>query len=584
MAIPAEYIRELIQRNDIYDVVSRSVSLKRAGRLYKGLCPFHSERTPSFTLYPETQSFYCFGCGKGGDVITFTMEINHISYLEAVRSLAESCGMPLPSEDDGIARNKTRILQMNKAAARHFFDNLNSEQGKKARQYLRKRRLRDKTIVNFGLGYSADSWNDLTNYLKSLNFTEDEMVGGYLAHRGKKGGVYDVFRGRIMFPIIDLRGNVIAFGGRKMEDDAPGPKYLNSSDTPVFKKSNGLFALNLAKRSESKTFILCEGYMDVIAMHRAGFDAAVATLGTALTQSQAKLISDYADKVIIAYDSDEAGQKATRRAMEIFSKENINVEILDMKGAKDPDEYIKKYGRQKFEMLIEGAESALDFSISKLKGRYNISTAQGKADYLNRACELLAETADPILADVYCTRLREETDTDKDVLKLQLERAKKRIGRKRAFERENALNKEGVAQSIKPDFNNKYNNLNRTFLQQQIMCALLKDNINYKYVSENLTSENFTDGNMREAYIAFKNLMDMGENRDYGNLTYYLSEDCKSEMAMILARNADMKIGEKDLEMYVQNLLTSKLTRAEMGDSTVEELAKRVQQMKDIKK
>ena len=366
MAIPASYIQELVARNDIYDTISRYVSLQRAGRLYKGLCPFHSERSPSFMVYPETQSYYCFGCGAGGDVIKFTMEMNSLSYIEAVRYLAQRCGMPMPDEDDGQAKLKSRILQMNKLAARFFYDTLNSDAGRNARKYLRDRQLSDKTIVNFGLGYTPAEWQGLTNYLRSKGFTDEEMTRGYLAARNKNGNLYDIFRDRVMFPIIDLRGNVIAFGGRRMGDEG-GPKYLNSGDTPVFKKSNGLFALNLAKKSGKDTFILAEGYMDVIAMHQAGFDNAVATLGTALTSQQAKLIGDYAKKVIISYDSDEAGQKATRRAMEIFEKEEVTVQVLQMDGAKDPDEYIKKYGAQRFEMLLEGANSALDFQLLKLK-------------------------------------------------------------------------------------------------------------------------------------------------------------------------------------------------------------------------
>ena len=384
MAIPATYIQELVARNDIYDTISRYVSLQRAGRLYKGLCPFHSERSPSFMVYPETQSYYCFGCGAGGDVIKFTMEMNSLSYIEAIRFLAQQCGMPMPDEDDGQAKLKARILQMNKLAARFFYDTLNSEAGRNARKYLRDRQLSDKTIVNFGLGYAPAEWQGLTNYLRSKGFTDEEMVRGYLAARNKNGNLYDIFRDRVMFPIIDLRGNVIAFGGRRMGDEG-GPKYLNSGDTPVFKKSNGLFALNLAKKSGKDSFILAEGYMDVIAMHQAGFNNAVATLGTALTSQQARLIGDYAKKVIISYDSDEAGQKATRRAMEIFEKEDVTVQVLQMTGAKDPDEYIKKYGAQRFEMLLEGANSALDFQLLKLKSQYDIQNAEQRVEYLKKA-------------------------------------------------------------------------------------------------------------------------------------------------------------------------------------------------------
>lgn len=315
-------------------------SLKEPGRLYKGLCPFHSERSPSFTVYPETQSYYCFGCGAGGDVIKFTMEINSLSYIEAVRFLAQGCGMSMPDEDDGRARVKSRILQMNKDAARYFYAKLNSDRGREARKYLRNRQLSDKTIVNFGLGYSgtADDWNGLINFLQSKGYTIKEMQSAFLAAPNKSGkGFHDTFHNRIMFPIINLQGNVIAFGGRRMGEEG-GPKYLNSSDTPVFKKSNGLFALNLAKKSGKDYFILCEGYMDVISMHQAGFNSAVASLGTALTRQQARLIGDYTKKVVLAYDSDEAGQKATRRAHGTFCQRRCD-------GSGFADERRKRPGR-----------------------------------------------------------------------------------------------------------------------------------------------------------------------------------------------------------------------------------------------
>ena len=584
MAIPAAYIQELSRRNDIYDVVSASVSLKRAGRLYKGLCPFHSERTPSFMVYPDTQSFYCFGCGKGGDVIKFTMEINNLTYIEAVRLLAERSGMPLPDEDDGQARLKSRILEMNKLAARFFFDNLNSEKGKDARKYLRERMLRDKTIVNFGLGYAPNEWDALYRYLISKGFTEDEITAAYLARRSSNGRAYDIFRNRVMFPIIDLRGNVIAFGGRRLADSDNGPKYLNSGDTPVFKKSNGLFALNLAKKSGSRRFILCEGYMDVIAMHRAGFNYAVATLGTALTQNQAKLISDYADKVIIAYDSDEAGQKATKRAMEIFSREDIGIQVLRMEGAKDPDEYIKKFGAERFEMLIEGANTALDYSIAKIRKNYDISDPTQRAEYLNKACDVLAGMNDTILQDVYCSRLAEETGTDKTAIKTRLDRSIRRARRQQAGQRQAAIDREGIAGTIKVDWKNKTNTLNKTFLQQQIICAMVKENHYYGTVSEKLNADSFTDSDMREAYTAFSDLISQGISVDYSTLSYYLSDSARQTLAMVFARNADTVRGERDVDMYINNLLTAKMSQSEIGEKSLDELKERLDQMREKKK
>ncbi|MEG1781949.1 MAG: DNA primase, partial [Oscillospiraceae bacterium] len=522
MAIPQSYIQELAARNDIYEVVSRHVQLKRNGRIYKGLCPFHSERTPSFTVYPETQSYYCFGCGAGGDVINFTKAINSFTYIEAVRSLAQSCGMSMPDEDDGAARLKSRILAANKEAARFFHGNLNSESGKIARKYLRDRQLSDKTIVSFGLGYAGCEWQGLCDHLKALGYTEEELISAYLAARNKNGKIYDIFRDRVMFPIIDLRGNVIAFGGRRLGEEG-GPKYLNSGDTPVFKKSNGLFALNLAKKAGKETFILAEGYMDVIAMHQAGFTNAVATLGTALTSQQAKLIADYAKKVIISYDSDEAGQKATKRAMDIFSKEEVQVQVLQMEGAKDPDEFIKKFGAQRFEMLIEGANSAVDFQLLKLKNQYDITTAEGRINYLTKACDILASFTSPIQQDVYCSRLATETAADKASIKLQIEKSSKQNYKKQTYQKEKELLKEGVSHNIKIDYRQSGNTLPKVFAQQQLLCALIRENSFFEQISLSLNPEDFTDLEMRESFTAFSVLYRQNHQVDYATLCHNVS-------------------------------------------------------------
>ncbi len=583
MAIPATYIQELVARNDIYDTISRYVSLQRAGRLYKGLCPFHSERSPSFMVYPETQSYYCFGCGAGGDVIKFTMEMNSLSYIEAIRFLAQQCGMPMPDEDDGQAKLKARILQMNKLAARFFYDSLNSEAGRNARKYLRDRQLSDKTIVNFGLGYAPAEWQGLTNYLRAKGFTDEEMVSGYLAARNKNGNLYDIFRDRVMFPIIDLRGNVIAFGGRRMGEEG-GPKYLNSGDTPVFKKSNGLFALNLAKKSGKDSFILAEGYMDVIAMHQAGFNNAVATLGTALTSQQARLIGDYAKKVIISYDSDEAGQKATRRAMEIFEKEDVTVQVLQMTGAKDPDEYIKKYGAQRFEMLLEGANSALDFQLLKLKSQYDIQNAEQRVEYLTKACDILAGLTNPIQQDVYCTRLANETSTDKASIKLQIDRARTKNRRKETKKKEQELLRSGVGRQIKVDYRQKGNTMPKAYAQQQIISALVRDNSLYSMVSQQLKPENFTDSDMRAAYTAFSQLIEQNIAVDYPTLKYHMPEDSAQALAGIIARNNEIIITGKDVQMHIENLLTAKLSQSEASEKTIDDLAQRIKSLKEKKK
>ncbi len=354
MAFPDQFILELKQNNPIDTVMSSYVSLNRRGRNCVCLCPFHSEKSPSCTVYMDNGSFYCFGCGTGGDVITFVMKIENLSYVEAIKFLADRAGMTMPDEakNNEASQIKSRVLEINRTAARFFHNTLaKSPDGEKGRRYFAERQLSPATITKYGLGYAPDDWHKLSNHLKSQGYTEDELVTANLCARGKNDGIYDLFRDRAIFPIIDLRGNVIAFGGRII--DGSGPKYLNSSDTPVFKKSRNLFSLNFAKKSEEKRLILAEGYMDVIAINQAGFENVVATLGTALTQEQARLMSQYAEEIIIAYDSDGAGQNATHKAINLLSEVGVRTKIIRMEGAKDPDEYIKKFGAARFRHLLD---------------------------------------------------------------------------------------------------------------------------------------------------------------------------------------------------------------------------------------
>ena len=361
--LPESFLNELKYRTDIEQVISRYVQLRRRGRNLTGLCPFHAEKTPSFTVYPDTQSFYCFGCGAGGDAITFIKRMENLEYMEAVRTLAERVGLEVPegTADDGSRQRKARILELNRAAARHFHKNLMSDIGREARAYLVGRGLSKSTVVGFGIGFAPESWNDLRDHLRGQGFSDEEMISAALVSPGKNGGCYDAFRNRIIFPIIDLRGGVIAFGGRNLGEQ--GPKYLNSGDTPVFKKSRNLFALGFAKNTKRPEMILCEGYMDVVALHQGGFDNAVATLGTALTPEQARLISGYTGTVVLSYDSDGPGQKATGRAISIFEDTGVKVRVLSIPDAKDPDEFIKKFGPERFELLLEGSAGAVDFEV-----------------------------------------------------------------------------------------------------------------------------------------------------------------------------------------------------------------------------
>ncbi len=360
--------------------------------------------------------------------------------------MAARAGMPLPDDRDDTGKIKRRILAMNKIPPVLYFEQLNTDEGRAARGYLRGRALSDGTIKRFGLGYSPEGYHATSDYLRKKGYTEEEMLTGGIIKRGQRGGTYDFFHGRVMFPIIDLRGNVIAFGGRRMGDEG-GPKYLNSGDTPVFKKSRNMFALNIAKRSQSKRYILCEGYMDAIALHQAGFDTAVAPLGTAFTPEQAKLLSTYADELVLCYDSDEAGQKATRRAIGILANEPVKVSILTVQT--DPDEFIKKYGPERFQMLLDGCNNAIEYELARAKAHYDLTKPDGRVGYLRDAIEILSGRVTPTERDVYAGRLAEETDVEKKTVLTQLEARLRAKSRKAAKEREKALLGEGAAAQIK---------------------------------------------------------------------------------------------------------------------------------------
>ncbi len=421
-----QFLQELKYRSDIEQVVGSYVNLRRRGRTLLGLCPFHSEKSPSFTVYPENQSFYCFGCGAGGDVISFIRRIENLDYMEAVRLLAQRAGMQVPEEagDDRSSRLRKRILELNRDAARYFHRSLMSEAGRPGRAYLIGRGLTKDTIIHFGIGYAAEGWDGLANAMRQQGYTKEELLAAHLVNEGARGGIYDTFRNRAIFPIIDLRGNVIAFGGRNLGEK--GPKYLNSSDTLVFKKSRNLFALNFAKSSPRKELILCEGYMDVVSMHQAGFTNAVATLGTALTEEQCRLIAQYTGEVLLSYDSDGPGQAATQRATGLLEAAGVKIKVLSIPDAKDPDEFIKKFGAERFGQLIEGSSSATDFAINKLRKENDVTTAEGKVSFLKQFAVLMAGLPSPIEREVYLSKICRELEVDKAAVAGQIEREQKK--------------------------------------------------------------------------------------------------------------------------------------------------------------
>ena len=421
------FISEVAERNDIAEVVSEYVKLgKRSGSNLFGLCPFHNEKTPSFSVSPDKQIYHCFGCGKGGGVISFIMEIEGLSYPEAVEFLARRAGLALPQQetDDG-SRRRARLYALNRDAAIFFHETLKGPGGEKARQYLAQRQLTPATATNFGLGYAPDSWDALKKAMLEKGYTEQELFTADLIRSGRKGGSYDTFRNRLVFPVIDVRGNVTGFSGRIIGEGEP--KYLNTKETPVYNKGRLLFGLNLAKKSKSGYILLVEGNVDVVSLHQAGFDSAVAALGTALTNEQAQLISRYTGEVILAYDSDGAGLKASQRSIDILEKLDVKVRVLRWEGAKDPDEYITKFGPGAFRNLIEKSESQIDYRLKNIRSRYDLSIPEQKVDYLHEATRLVASFPGAVERQVYAARIAELAGISAEAVQKEVEQRRARL-------------------------------------------------------------------------------------------------------------------------------------------------------------
>lgn len=456
--IPAGVIEDIRYRCDIESVISSYVTLKRAGTNLKGLCPFHSERTPSFTVYPGTQSFYCFGCGAGGDVINFVMRTENLDYMSAVETLAKRAGINLPDFSDGKfgerGVSRSRVLAMNLEAAKQYRKFLFDDKiGAPGRQYLLDRGMSSAAIKRFGLGYAPENGSLMSKYLRSLGFTEEELKTGYLGNRGEYG-LYDYYRARVIFPIIDVSGNVIAFGGRIIDSAKSDRKYLNTSDTPAFKKTKNLYALNYAKNTQDGHFILCEGYMDVIALHDAGFGCAIASLGTAFTEEQARIIKKYVNRVILCYDSDEAGQKATDKAIKILENVGIEPKILRMSGAKDPDEYIKKFGADKFRSLIEESRGKFDFMLDGVRAKYNLEIAAEKVKAVAEICRFIAGVYSSVERDIYIDRTAREFSVEAVSLKNDVAAQMRRNSRENEKKRRGDLIRvtSGLSDRVNPDF------------------------------------------------------------------------------------------------------------------------------------
>ncbi len=588
MPLPELFLQELKSRCDIVDVVSSYVNLKRRGRNMVGLCPFHSEKTPSFNLYPENGSFYCFGCGAGGDVITFIRRIENLDYMEAIRFLAQRAGLQVPENqvDDGLAKLKATILEINRETARYFHKVLLSPQGKPGLDYLLNRGLTMHTVKHFGLGFSAPGRFDLVDYLSKKGYRMDELIQANVAYKAGSGRVVDRFFGRVMYPIIDLRGNVIAFGGRILGDAKP--KYLNTSDTPVFRKSNGLFAMNFAKNSGLEQLILAEGYMDVIALHQAGFTNAIATLGTALTVEQARLMARYAKEIVIAYDSDGAGQKATARAIPILRDAGLLVKVLTITGGKDPDEFIRSFGDQgpaRFKQLLEGSGNDVEYRLQKIKSGCNMESADGRVAYLTGAAELLATLDNKIEQEVYAGRLAEEIGIDRNAIMLQVNKNRRKLMSSREQKEFRAFQQEssGIKDSINPE---KSSNLRAANAEEALIAFIFNNPDAAKRILERMPPEKFLTAFNRRVYRVILGKIIDGKAFSLTDISEDFSVEEISAVARILARYHSVTVTIEDADEYIQVILqeNDKLNAEKVISADEKDIQEYLQKLKEQKK
>ena len=572
MALSDSFLQELKLKTDIEDVISTYVTLKRRGATLVGLCPFHNEKTPSFTVYPATQSFYCFGCGAGGDAITFLKKIENLDYLDAVKTLAQRAGLQMPQEgfDDSLSKRRRRILEMNREAARFYHSVLLSPEGKVGYDYYIGRALSAATINHFGLGFAPNQWDALLKHMRAKGYQPAELVDAGLARKGQKG-YYDNFRNRVMTPIIDVRGNVIAFGGRVLDDSKP--KYINTGDTLVYKKTNELCALNFAKDSKEDALILCEGYMDVIAMHQAGFTNAMAGCGTALTTEQVRLISRYAKEVILTYDADEAGQKALQKAMTLFDQTDVKVRIPALVGGKDPDEIIRTYGRDKFKGMLEGASNETEFRLLALRRQYNLATTQGKIDFIGGALQILA-TLPPVEQDLYVSRLSEELGVERQNMKVQLQDLVVRQGNRREKREFKRIVQENMRKTARETMATDAS-LRKLRAEDRLISLLLRYP-DCSRLCKDFDPQWLTPGFAQRVFTLILQRLENGDGTELMDLRDRLTDDEMGRLSGIIARGGESADAKQEFSDCLQTIRAEQQKKqesaAELDDQAFRDL------------
>ena len=582
MAFSPAFIDELIAQNPIEDVVGQYVNLKRSGANMFGLCPFHGEKTASFSVAPDKGIYYCFGCHKGGGVINFQMEVEGMSYPDAVRALAKRVGMEVPDDEEYQSRyhQQERLWALHKEAARFYHTRLYAPEGAAALQYATGRGMPKAVLTTFGIGYAPDSWTNLVDHLRKKGYTDQELKdSGLVTVSQKNGNLFDRFRDRLMFPIIDVRGNVIGFGGRIMKKDDNAAKYLNSPETLIFNKRKNLFALNLAKKSKLGYLILVEGYMDAIALHQYGFDCAVASLGTALTPDGATLLSKYTDQVVLIYDGDNAGQNATQRAIPILEKAGLKVKVLQMQGAKDPDEYLKKFGADKFRLLLEGSSNRIEYQLNAIAKKYDISVDDQKVQFVNECAALIATLDSSIKQEIYGKRVAEAASLSEKAVEMEVNKAQKirRAREKKAQEKIDLA----PAQAFQRRGSSKvpYNNVKSGVAEQGLIAMLMRESALLGQAGD-LKAEEFSVPLFAKVYTQIRERVAMGLEVSLATLTD-LTDDEMSHMAGIVYEQD--AINEKAFADCVRTVRSEHQSKQVASEDDLMAIRQRMKERKGLK-
>ncbi len=544
MAFPPAFLDELAARNPIEEVVGQYVNLKRSGANLFGLCPFHGEKTPSFSVSPEKGIYYCFGCHRGGGVVNFEMEIEGLSYPDAVRALAKRAGMEIPEDEQYRSqyRRQERLWALNRESAKFFHSCLFSREGAAGLAYAQKRGMPKAILTKFGIGFAPDSWDALCKAMREKGFTDEELqAAGLVSVSGKTGHLYDRFRNRLMFPIIDVRGNVIGFGGRVMDDSTP--KYLNSPETEVFNKRKNLFALNMAKKSRQGYLILVEGYMDAIALHQFGFDCAVASLGTSLTEEHASLLSRYTQQVVLIYDGDDAGQNATQRAIPMLEKAGLQVKVLKMRDAKDPDEYLKKYGTDRFKILLESSSNRVEYQLDAIRKKHDLRVDEERVNFITEAAAFICTLGNAVQREIYGNRVAEAAKISADAMKIEVQKAyKRRMSKEKRKQEKIDLD---PSRTVQPQSRQlRYENIKSAVAEECVISTIMREPALLDAIPE-LTPEDFSSPVLARVYAQQRGRYRDGQDVTFSGLTDFTPEEM-AHIAGVLQKN-DAPVNEQAL-------------------------------------